>query len=172
MKNLVSALSLFAIIFICSCNKSVTCPDGYTGADCTTQKTPTQIQITKISVNTFPSINPSTGNDWNLTEGTGYADIYPTLSDSAGNTIASFVASYITNASNLSTNSFTPSSPIILTNVQSAYSLTLYNHNNVSADDNMGSATKVLYSSYQGFPSTITLVGSNVTFTLTVKYLW
>ena len=173
MKKMLIGLVTVSILGLYSCDKPpAACNSGYTGTNCATQITPTQIQVTKISITNFPSTNPSSGNDWNLTESSGHADIYPTLSDSAGNTIYTFSSVYLTNASNQNVNTFTPGSPIILSSPLSAYSLTLYNHNNATADDNMGSATQVLYNPYGGFPSTITLSGSGVTFVLSVQYVW
>ena len=174
MRKLIS-LAISTIIFfgIYSCSKpAVTCPSGYTGANCATQITPSQIQITKVSVTNFPSVNPAGGGDWQAVEGSGYADIYPTVSDASGNVLHDFSAVYLSAASNQNINSFTPANPIILSSALSAYTFSLYNHNALLADDLMGSATNVLYNPYGAFPSTITVTGSGVTFVLSVKYLW
>jgi hypothetical protein len=168
MKNLISSLLIIGLIGISSCSKQATCPNGYTGSDCTTQKTPTQILVTKVTVTNFPATN--NGTDWNITEATGYADIYPVITDASGSTVYSFSSAYQQDVNYQNSTSFTPSSPISVSSAQNLYTITLYNHNNVTADDDMGSAYKILYNPYGGFPSTVTVSSSSVTFVLNLQY--
>ena len=168
-----SAVILFAVILIISsCNKDNTpaCPAHYTGANCSQQVTPTQVQLSRITITSFPATN--NGSAWNITEGTGYADIYPTISDSAGNVLFNGSANYIADASSTTSYYFNFSIPIPLT-PYSTYTFTLYNHNNVSADNNMGAVSTVLYTSTNGFPSILNISnGAGLSFALSIQNVW
>jgi hypothetical protein len=168
-----SAVILMAVILtISSCNKDNTpaCPSHYTGANCSQQITPSQVQLSRITITGFPATN--NGSAWNTTEGSGYADIYPTISDSAGNVLFNGSASYIPDASSTLSYYFNFSIPIALT-PYSTYIFTLYNHNNFSADNNMGAVSTVLYTSTNGFPSTLNLTnGAGLSFQLSIQNVW
>src|SRR5690606_28956999 len=56
-------------------NGQCVCTQGYTGANCSQQVTPSQIRITKIEVMKFPATDGGAG--WDLTSA---PDIYPTFS--------------------------------------------------------------------------------------------
>ena len=174
MKNVffLAATAVCLTIFISSCKKDSSCPNHYTGSDCSEQITPSQVQITKITVTKFPPAN-SNGNDWNTTENYGYADIYPVITDSTGNTVATFSNNVLDNSYYQTAYYWTPTNPIAIPYPASPYTFTLYNHNAVLSDDNMGNAITRLYSSNNGFPASISIDnGSGLAFTISVQYVW
>lgn len=172
MSSLFLLLMSVLLMTVSSCSKNDSCPNGFTGSNCSQQKNPVQIQVTKVTVTNFPSTRLD-GTDWNLTESAGHADIYPTIADSSGNVVFTFRSVYLSNASNANNNIFTLSTPIILSNPLSSYTFTLFNWNSVAADDNMGSITKIIYNSSNNFPTTINLDnGAGLTFQLTVQYVY
>src|SRR5690348_9723159 len=66
-------------------NGTCNCPQGYTGSDCSQQKTPVKILVTKIKITRFSNIDAS-GNGWDYLSDNSGPDIYPVISK-AGTTI-------------------------------------------------------------------------------------
>jgi len=69
---------------------------------------------------------------------------------------------------------FTPIPVIDLNSPFSQYTLTLYDYDDLDADDRMGGINFTPYNGTNGFPATIILApgGADVTFSLNVTYIW
>lgn len=156
----------------CGC----TCPQGYSGANCSTQITPSKITITKIRVKKFPNLTPS-GNNWDSFVLAGYErpDIFPVLATFDGTTIL-FSGTPISDSFSYGNDTFDfiPTTPINITNITNQYKLLLYDEDSNNTFELMGGFNIYLYNSSGGFPTTIAI--SNPTslygFELTVSYTW
>ncbi len=159
----------------CGC----TCPQGYSGANCSTQITPSKITITKIRVKKFPNLKPN-GNNWDSFVLPGYErpDIFPTLSSFNGVTI--LFAGVIKNDSFSYGNDsfdFIPTTPIEITKITDKYTISLWDDDTVVNTINqelMGYIDFNIYNSTGGFPTTVVISNpsSLVGFELTVTYTW
>jgi len=147
-------------------NGQCVCPQGYTGADCSQQVTPTQMRITKIEVTRFPATDGGAG--WDLTSG---PDIYPTLS--LGSSTIWSSPTYYQNANPSNVYEFIPNPAIVLNSPISQYTIRLYDYDDLDADDFMGGINFTPYNSTGGFPSVRTIdAGGSVAFKLTYTYSW
>jgi hypothetical protein len=152
------------------------CPQGYSGANCSTQITPSKITITKIRVKKFPNLTPS-GNNWDTFVLAGYQrpDIFPVLATFDGTTVL-FSGTPINDAFSYGNDSFDfkPTSPINITNITNQYKLLLYDEDPNNTIELMGYFNFYLYSSTDGFPNTISVSNSSSLygFELTVTYSW
>lgn len=157
----------------CGCD----CPQGYTGNNCGTQITPTQIRITKIRVKKFPSATPN-GNWWDILPNSD-ADIYVTIENSNLSVIYNH-PTYFPNAEIIGSNyyDFIPSTPIIITNVNGQFIVNLYDYDGSTIDDDndfIGFAGLTPYSlSQSGFPTTKIITGLNgaLEFEMYFTYQW
>lgn len=157
-------------------NCGCTCPQGFSGANCSTQITPSKITITKIRVKKFPNLKPN-GNNWDTFVLPGFErpDIYPELANFDGTTIL-FSGTPIDDSFSYGNDTFDfiPTTPIIITNLTNQYRLVLNDKDANNTFEPMGGFTINLYSSTGGFPTTIAI--SNPTslygFELTVSYTW
>jgi hypothetical protein len=152
----------------CGCD----CPQGYTGGNCGTQVTPSQILITKIKVTAFPS-NRTNGNFWDETALGNFVrpDIFPYLK--TGST-ALLQGTAVQDAVNTSVYTWTPTTPVVLTQSQisSLYTLSLYDEDSLT-NEFMGGWDFYIYNSSGGFPTTRTVGAAGpVTFELTLSYVW
>jgi hypothetical protein len=153
----------------CGCD----CPAGYTGTNCAIQVTPTKILITKIRVTKFPNFDGT--SSWDVLGGN--PDIYLKL---IKDTSPIYISGYYLDALSTGTNfyDFIPTTPIAITDVNAPYILNLFDYDGAdtpaSSDDNMGYMGFFLYSSTNGFPSTISIGSSAdvLRFELTVSYEW
>jgi hypothetical protein len=206
MKNIISKISvLLLLVLILGCssenpivpcvpvtcknggtstpNCGCTCPQGYTGSDCSFQVTPSKIVISKITVTAFPNLN-SNGFNWDVTLPTSVnalPDIYVKIKNSVGSDFYES-STYFKNAMADGTKpyEFIPTAPLEVTNANSIFTFQLYDYDSADSNVNDGiddlMATKVfsIYSSTGGFPTTITITDSNipVSFTLTLSYTW
>ncbi len=138
----------------CGCN----CPTGYSGNNCSTQLTPTQILVSKVVISNFPATKPN-GTSWDFNPVNpinNNPDLYlvfinstQTYFNSVNNRFDDAVAG------NQYTYNFT--TPVIITSVNNLHNITLYNYNTSGADDEMGSVTFTPYSNTNNFPSIITV---------------
>ncbi len=163
----------------CGC----TCPQGYTGSNCSTQILPTSIKITKIKVKYFS--NYDNGSNWDVTFPTAVnasPDIYVTLQNS--NNIELFNSpTYFENAisNGITTWDFIPATPITIPFTYfNSLKIRLYDYDgavsnvNDGIDDLMASSIFNIYSSTGGFPTTINLLDSStpIGYELTLQYTW
>ncbi len=148
-------------------NGQCLCPEGYTGADCSQQVTPSKIRVTKIEITKFP---PATDNGagWDLTSG---ADIYPAIYK--GSTELYSPTNFYQNADPSLTYSFDVSPVLDLNDPQDQYQIDLYDYDDFDADDFMGGIIFTPYSNNNGFPDIIDLdAGGAVAFKVHVNYVW
>ena len=153
----------------CGCN----CPQGFTGANCSTLITPTSVKITKIKVKKFPDTN--NGNWWDILPNSD-ADIYLTVENSAFAVLYNH-PTYFSNATGLGTSTydFIPATPINLTNVTSTYLINLYDYDTSVSSQLISVLAWAPFSTLQpDFPTTRTVINGNGTFEceLTLQYIW
>lgn len=147
-------------------NGECVCPEGFTGVDCSQQRTPLQIRISKIEVTRFPATDNGAG--WDLTSG---PDIYPQLFK--GSTLIWKAPSYYQNANPSIVHSFDVNPIVSLTSPNDQYSIGLYDFDDFDADDFMGGVNFTPYSSTNNFPSVLVVdAGGAVAFRLFVTYVW
>ena len=176
-----TAIAVVFSVFISSCNKDNGCAAGYSGSSCATINTPTQMTITSITVTGFSELQTN-GNDWNSggtgqANASGFANIYPVITDASGNVIYNFSQNAVINAAYQSSYTFTPSAPITITNPTASYNLALFNSQAgcgscIGSDPLMGYVACVPFTAGQavGFPGSITAVGGGVGFRVAVTY--
>lgn len=160
----------------CGCN----CPQGFTGSNCSTQIAPTKITITKIRVKKFPNLKPN-GSNWDIVALPGWErpDIFPALFPFQG-TPALFVGTRINDSFSYGNDTFdfTPTTPIVITQISQQYTLVLYDDDSTIINPNspelMGGFNFYIYSSTGGFPTTMALnsTTSDYGFELTLSYVW
>jgi hypothetical protein len=135
----------------CGCD----CPEGFTGADCSIQKTPVKVLVTKIKVYSFLN-NDTSGMAWDGL--IGKPDIYVTIFDSKSTFYASnYYEDAISNNSNVY--EFVPANPVALTNVSDFYGVKLYDYDNLGAgkDTEMGSVIFVPFLKPSTLPKSVIL---------------
>ncbi len=153
----------------CGCS----CPQGYTGNNCGTQITPTQIKITNIRVTKFPDAKPN-GSWWDTTPSNSDADIFLTIENINSTTIWTS-PTYYTDATGIGTYyyDFIPTTPIIITNFTSGYYMNIWDKDTLGPEF-IDLALFNPYNTSGGFPTTKTFTNSTSTFnfTLTLSYVW
>lgn len=153
----------------CGCN----CPQGFTGNNCGTQITPSQVKVTNIRVTKFPDTKPN-GSWWDALPNSD-ADIYLTIENSTLTTIWSS-PTYFEDATGIGTSyfDFIPTTPIVFTNLSSGYIMNIYDLDTVGSDESISFSAFNPYSSSGGFPTTKTFTNSTSTFSfqLTFSYVW
>ncbi len=152
----------------CGCD----CPTGFTGSNCETQITPTQVKITKIRVTKFPDTKPN-GGWWDILPNSD-ADIYLTLENSSLTTIWTS-PTYYSDATGIGTfyYDFVPTTPIIFPNLSSGYIMNIYDRDTIG-NEFIDFVAFNPYSSSGGFPTTKTFTNasSSFSFQLTLEYVW
>lgn len=147
-------------------NGSCSCPLGYMGSDCGTQRTPTSMTITDVFVENFPPTDAGAG--WDLTSG---AELYVVVYK--GTNVLFNSPSYYNNATNGTSYEFTPSSPINVLYPSDNYTIELWDYDTPDPDDFMGGITFTpYYSSTNGFPSQIEYTAGQIKVKLSVTYTW
>jgi hypothetical protein len=147
-------------------NGACVCQEGFTGADCSLQKSPTQIRIHSIEITRFPATDNGAG--WDLTSG---PEIYPEIR--LGNSVIWRSNTYYPNANPSNTYTFEPSPAIVLNSPQNQYSIVLYDYDDLDADDFIGGINFIPYFPNNSFPSVLFLdAGGAVAFRLHVSYVW
>lgn len=157
----------------CGCD----CPQGFTGTNCGTQLTPTQIKITKIRVKKFPNLKPN-GSNWDTFVLPGFEkpDIFPALFPFQGTSVL-FAGTPINDSFSYGNDSFdfTPTTPIVITQINQQYTLILYDDDGSTiTPETMGGFNFYIYNSSGGFPNIISLNNptSSYGFELTLSYVW
>jgi hypothetical protein len=159
----------------CGCD----CPQGFTGTNCETQVTPTQIKITKIRVKKFPNLTPN-GSNWDtLVPGYENPDIFPVLFPFQITSVL-FAGAPINDSFSYGNDTFDfiPTTPIVITQLSQPLSLTLYDDDSTFINPNtfqqMGGFDFYIYDSTGGFPTILSINNSTSSygFELTLSYVW
>lgn len=147
-------------------NGTCVCPQGYTGPSCETPITPSIVRINKIEVTRYPANNA--GVSWDPTNG---PDIYPEIK--IGQTSIWASPYYSQDANSNLDYEFIPSPEVDLTSTEVLHSISLYDYDDLDADDFMGLVYFKPYYSLSGFPTVITVdAGGPVAFRLHISYVW
>ena len=164
----------------CGCD----CPQGYSGANCSTQIMPTIIKITKIKVKYFPNLD--NGSTWDSSfpiAANAPADIYVALQNS-NNVVLYTSPNYFANVLSNGTNTwdFIPSTPISVTFIYfNSLKIKLYdfdgadsNLNFVGGSELMRESIFNIYGSTGSFPTTLSLLDTpnQIGYEFTVQYVW
>lgn len=182
MKKLLPILFLSTLLFTCNkdedpcegitcknggeCkNGTCDCPENYEGPDCSNQKTPSKIVITKVEITKFPSTEDD-GGGWDFGDGPDL--IFLILK---GSTPVYAPNTYFPDAVSGS-GFFWKDLNIEITEVQTQHTIELYDYDELDEDDRMGGISFTPYSNTNGFPTVIELKpsGSKINFNLTVTY--
>lgn len=152
------------------------CPAGFTGTNCQTQITPTRIKISKFRVTFFN--NQDNGSSWDV----GSApDIFLQLVNGNGGSNVWLSEVYYPDVLSTGANSFefVPAAPIVITNVTSSFTIYLGDNDLIDTPSNpndlMGSILFNIYTTTNGFPSTLLLTDGRATpfrVELSLQYEW
>ncbi|MES2516387.1 MAG: calcium-binding EGF-like domain-containing protein [Bacteroidota bacterium] len=148
---------------------SCSCPTGYSGADCGTQKTPTKVTITGIKVVKFPALSGT--SDWDPYPGYTNPDIFAVVKQ-GGTTL--ITTSAISDVPANSVNVLTVS-PYNVTDLLTQLNIELFDDDtSPDADDSMGAINFPVYTSGDHFPTTLTVDNGagTLTFELTLSYTY
>lgn len=145
-------------------NGDCNCPPQWTGTDCSQQKTPTNLVLKSIHVNKFPPTDAN-GAGWDFSDG---PDMYIVIS--SGSTVLYTSPSYL----NVTTANAIFNINYSLPDVTAIYQISIYDYDDLSADDYMGGIQGVIYSSTNGFPTTLdfTCPTCPVGYSISLGYTW
>lgn len=187
IKKIVLALTCLSLLVITACQKdkstptptptpppTSTCPTGYTGTNCATQITPSQIKINKIIITKFPQFNSGSNWDGCCDIGNSNPDLYIQLSM---NSSVLFTTGYIQDASYNQAYEFnsTNSSSILpyLISSTGTFTISAYDKENIVSDVFIGGFNFPSYSNTNHFPSILYIDnGSDIAFQLYVTYIF
>jgi len=144
-----------------------TCDEGYTGANCQTQITPSKIRITKITVTKFPQYD--NGSPWdNIDIGDSRPELF--VEFLIGST-SLFSTGYYQDANYNQSYDFTGSSylPFDIISPTSSYTIRAWDYD-TGANDYIGGFIFTPYHSTNGFPSIIYVSSSTLEFKIYVSY--
>jgi hypothetical protein len=176
MKNLFLLLSLVALVSCDPCrdtnclnggfcdNGSCDCPPQYTGAICDRQVKPSKIRINSVRLLKYP-VTESNGQSWDFSSG---ADVYWTLSMGGS---AVFTSGLINDVSGQEL-TYTSGMPFDINDVNGIAGISIYDYDDIGADDFMGFVSTTFYSDANGFPNVLTLETSNLKFQFFVEYIF
>lgn len=150
---------------------SCSCPTGYSGADCGTQRTPTKITITGIKITKFPALDGT--NTWDpsiLGSPAINPDIYVKVTQGGTLLITSSSINNVTTQSNVLPGIV----PKDITDIVTQLNIELLDSDNppVDADDTMGNINFSIYSNTNHFPTTLIVDNGVLTFEVTLSYTY
>ena len=150
---------------------SCSCPTGYSGADCGTQRTPTKVTITGIKVTKHPALDGG-GSTWDPITNTN-PDLIAVIKQGATTLITS---GSVNNISSGSTTILPGVTAYDVTNLTTQLNIELWDADTppVDANDSMGSINFSIYDSNNHFPTTLTVDNGSgtLTFELTLSYTY
>lgn len=147
-------------------NGECDCPSGWTGLRCSKQVTPTKVRISKILITRFPQYD--NGSSWDIGSG---PEVYIEITKEKEKVHEQ--PTVFENAESGKTYLYEPTSFIDLTDPTARYTISLYDYDDLSADDWMGGVLFYPYSSTGGFPEKMVLdAGGNVAFEMWLSYVW
>lgn len=147
---------------------SCSCPTGYTGSDCGTQKTPVKVSITGIKVTKFPPMDGST--TWDPITNTN-PDFYAVVKQGSNTIITS---GSINNVAAGTTNTLPGVATYDVTDLVTQLNIELLDQDTppIDADDTMGNINFSIYNSTNHFPTTLVVDNGTLTFELTLSYTY
>ncbi|MES2762022.1 MAG: calcium-binding EGF-like domain-containing protein [Bacteroidota bacterium] len=147
---------------------SCSCPTGYMGADCGTQKTPTKVTISAIKVTKFPAMDGSV--TWDPTINTN-PDMFAVIKQGSTTLITTASSN---NISAGATTVLSGVSPYDVTNLTSQLNIELWDEDTppIDANDSMGNINFSIYDSSNHFPTTLTVDNGTLTFEITLSYTY
>ncbi len=149
-------------------NGSCSCPTGYSGTDCGTQRTPVKVTISAIKVTKFPGLDGT--STWDPITNTN-PDLYAVVKQGTNTLITTG-----------SVNNISAGSVTILPGV-SAYdvmdlltqlNIELFDQDTppIDTDDSMGNVNFSIYNATNHFPTTLVVDNGSLTFELTLSYTY
>jgi hypothetical protein len=149
-----------------ACKKDEDCPTGFQGSDCNQQITPSKIIVNAVRVTKFPALDPG-GASWDVADG---PDIYFQMYTDADGIIYD-QPTFFEDADASQDFDLTVTPPIEILNPTGEYGIQLLDYDDgVTSDDFMGGIIFIPYNSTNGFPTTLTVDGTLVTFVLELTY--
>lgn len=148
---------------------SCSCPTGYSGADCGTQRTPTKVTINGIKVTKHPALDGG-GSTWDPITNTN-PDLFAVIKQGATTLITS---GSVNNISSGSTTILPGITAYDVTNLTTQLNIELWDEDTppVDANDSMGSINFSIYNSTNHFPTTLVVDNGTLTFELTLSYTY
>ncbi len=147
---------------------SCSCPTGYSGADCGTQRTPLKVTITGIKVTKFPALSGT--SDWDPYPGYTNPDIFAVIKQGSNTLITTTAMSDVPAGS---TNILTVPAPYDVTDLTTLVNIELWDDDtSPDNDDSMGNINFSIYSNSNHFPTTMIVDNGVLTFELTLSYTY
>ena len=148
----------------CGCN----CPVGYTGSDCSTEKMPTKILISKIRINKFPN------NGGGLDDLGTNPDLFISLIKDNINIYTPPTYFLDANGDGSMNYDYLFPTPIECTKASAVFLLQFWDYDSNSVNDLMGTLVFSPYLSYKGFPTSFIIQddAKNFKAEIFVTYIW
>jgi hypothetical protein len=151
---------------------SCSCPTGYSGADCGTQRTPTKVTITGIKVTKHPALDGG-GSTWDPITNTN-PDIFVKIKQGAIDLVTTSTTNNAVYTNPYVLSGFTN---VNVTDLVTQLNIELWDEDTPSigdAHDTMGNINFSIYDSNNHFPTTLTVDNGSGTlkFELTLSYTY
>tara|TARA_B110000238_G_C15971430_1_gene371940 strand:- start:103 stop:660 length:558 start_codon:yes stop_codon:yes gene_type:complete len=147
-------------------NGDCDCLEGYDGPSCGSQITPSRIRILSITIAKFPLFEED-GSSWDI----GSAPDL-TLAFSRGSTLIHEQPTQFKNATGENSYRYTPSTPIDITSPNDRHVISLYDYDDLGANDFMGGVEFTPYNNQNDFPESLDVTFGNVGFVFQLGYDW
>lgn len=141
------------------------CLPGYTGPNCATVLNPVSMTITNVYVTNYPTLNTS-GGGWDLSTG---ADLFLALSLGTSSNSTDWITGY-TNDVTGNALYYTLTTPKVITNLSSYWTIGCWDYDTPDPDDFMGGIYFAPNSYKSGFPASFVI--SNASFSFTFYVTW
>lgn len=147
---------------------SCSCPTGYSGADCGTQRTPVKVTISAIKITKFPAMDGT--STWDPITNTN-PDLLAVVKQGSNTLITTG------SVNNISAGAVTILPGVSATDVMdlvTQLNIELWDEDTppVDANDSMGSINFSIYNSTNHFPTTLVVDNGTLTFELTLSYTY
>ena len=147
---------------------SCSCPTGYSGADCGTQRTPVKVTISAIKVTKFPAMDGA--STWDPITNTN-PDLLAVVKQGSNTLITTG------SVNNISAGAITILPGVSATDVMdlvTQLNIELWDEDTppVDGNDSMGSINFSIYNSTNHFPTTLVVDNGTLTFELTLSYTY
>jgi len=188
MRNLFLFFIAIALLSISSCKKNpcsdklclnggvcndgtCDCAPGYTGSDCSQQKTPISMTITAIGMTAYPH-SQSNGNDWDL--GSCCPDVYLTINAGTSANFSGWQSTTYINDASAGEIDFSDGLPFTISSPTQDWSIACWDYDGFgnASDDFMGGITFVPSYEDTKWPTYITVTSGNFTFLVFVEWTY